>query len=479
MKDNKSINIIISGGSGFWAERNHYPAILQMKQKGIPVRVIAIVDIRKPDQEKSRPNMKAVVDLDNPRWISPFGKTPEDLKYELTSFIKQNKCNAIIVTTNPIYHYFYCAWGIENGINVMCDKPLVVNKNSSSNIESAKLIQSNFEKLEDLYKKAKKKNNKYILCTPLRRRALTPFLNIANNLQEVYEKTGEGIRYMNLINNGGLHRYPAEFLKGGAHGYLDGVGSLTHSSYHYIDIIAWYLQLAQGDAVKIRIVLTYISRVKDYLDIKGYRRIKDLIEEKPSNINDDIELPRAVLSSELDFSFHLQLLNKQNLPIGLISYTSNHTTFTPRQAKYNSDIIDSANNPLGGRMSQLYIDVHQGALQNWQLIKNDVVFYGNEITTIGRRHPKVGVPYKKNKYSEAYEKGTVSPKDLVISFVKYSGGLKISSNHFNLLSTIDNQKLTNRIFSKFYEEIAEEYERNILGKKGKEVSQIIELKDFL
>lgn len=479
MKKNKTINIIIAGGCGFWAEKNHYPAILKMKQKGIPVKVVAIIDIRKQDQEKFRPNMKAVVDLDSPKWISPFGRAPEELKNELTSFIKQNKCDAIIVTTNPTYHYFYCVWGIENGINVMCDKPLVVNKDSSSNMESAKLIQSNFEKLEDLYKKAKKKNNKYMLCTPLRRRALTPFLNIANNLREVHEKTGEGIRYMNVINNGGLHRYPVEFLKGGAHGYLDGVGSLTHSSYHYIDVIAWYLQLAQGDAVKIRIALTYILRVKDYLNIKGYKRIKDLIEGKSSNINDDIKLPKSVLGSEMDFTFHLQLLNKQNLPIGLISYTSNHTTFTPRQAKYDLDTVDSANNLLGGRMSHLYIDVHQGALQNWQLIKNDVVFYGNEITTIGRRHSRIGLPYKKNRYTEAYEKGTVGPQDLVINFIKYSGGLRISSNDFNLLSTIDNQKLTNRIFSKFYEEIAEEYERNVLGKEGKEVDKIIELKDFL
>lgn len=479
MKDNKSINIIIAGGCGFWAERNHYPAILKMKQKGIPAKVVAIVDIIKPGQEKLRPNMKAVVGLDSPKWISPFGKTPEKLKNELTFFIKQNKCDAIIVTTNPIYHYFYCAWGIENNINVMCDKPLVVNKNSSSNIKSAKLIQSKFENLEDLYKKEKEKNSRYMFCTPLRRRALTPFLNIANNLREVYEQTGEGIKYMNVINNGGLHRYPAEFLKGGAHGYLDGVGSLTHSSYHYIDIIAWYLQLAPGDVAKIRVVLTYISRVKDYLDIKGFRRIKDLIEEKPTNINDNVELSKVILGSELDFTFHLQLLNRQNLPMGLISYTSNHTTFTTRQAKYDPDILDNANNPLGGRMSHLYIDVHQGALQNWQLIKNDVVFYGNEITTIGRRHPKIGTPYKKNKYTEAYEKGTVSPQDLVINFIKYSGGLKISSNDFNLLSTIDNQKLTNRIFSKFYEEIAEEYERNVLGKEGKEVDKIIEIKDFL
>ena len=396
----------------------------------------------------------------------------------MNSFIKQIRCDAIIITTNPTYHYFYCAWGIENNINILCDKPLVVNKNSSSDLKNAKSIQNNFENLERLYEKAKKKNSKYMLCTPLRRRALTPFIDIANNLSRVYKKTGEGIRYMSVITNGGLHRYPVEFLKGGAHGYLDGVGSLAHSSYHYIDIIAWYLKLAQGEATKIRIILPYIFRVKDYLSIKGYKNIKNLIEENSSKINDDIELSNNILSSELDFTFHLQLLNKKNIPLGLISYSSNHTTFTPRQVKYDSEITDNANNPLGGRMSQLYIDVHQGALQNWQLIKNDVVFHGNEITTIGRQHPLIGIPYRKTKYSEAYEKGTISPQDLVISFIKYSGSLKISNDHFSLLSTIDNQKLTNRLFSKFYEKIAEDYEIKVLGKKGKKVEDVIEINDF-
>lgn len=41
-------------------------------------------------------------------------------------------------------------------------------------------------------------------------------------------------------------------------------------------------------------------------------------------------------------------------------------------------------------MSQIYFDIHQGALQNWQLIKNDVVFFGNNIHIKGRLHPTLG-----------------------------------------------------------------------------------------
>lgn len=478
MKNNDAINIIIAGGAGFWAEQNHYPAIIKIKKQDYNVRVSAIVDNNLSNLEKLRPHMNEVVKLDNPNWISPFNKSPKELKNELTKYIKENKCHVLIVATNPIHHFFYCKWAIKNNINVICDKPLVVTQNSSSSIKNAKLIQKNFEKLENLYKKKKKNNPHYMFCTPLRRRALTPFLVIAHNLKDVYEKTGEGIRYMNVIINGGLHRYPTEFLKGGAHGYLDGVGSLAHSSYHYIDVIAWYLQIAPGEIKKINISMPYVFRVKDYLSMKGYKNIKNLIEDNPSNIDDNIKIPSVVNSCELDFTFHLQLLNGQNHPIGLISFTSNHTTYSPRQVKFNPNSIDPAHDQQGGRMSQLYIDIHQGALQNWQLIKNDVVFFGNEITTIGRIHPKIGNSHKKRKYSEAYEKGTISPQDLLINFILYSANKKLPQKTINLLTTIDNQRLTNKIFSKSYELIAFDYEKNVLKKPVKDLNHIINIDDF-
>jgi hypothetical protein len=479
MKKNSQISVIIAGGSGFWAEQNHFPAIIQMKKLDIPVKVVAIIDKKNISTTEKRPNLEKIIQSDNPVWISPFNKSQKELTEELKLYLKKQPCQAIIISTNPVHHFFYLKWAIDNGINVICDKPFVVEKNSSHILENALLTQKNFEKIEQLYKKEKIKNNKFILSTPLRRRALAPFLDIAKNLNTVYKKTGEGISYMNVINNGGLHRYPIEFLKGGAHGYLDGVGSLAHSSYHYIDIIAWYLQLAQGEIEKIKVSLPYVFRVRDYLKTKKFKKLKELIEENPSSIRDQINLPKAVLLSELDFTFNLELLNKKSHPIGLVSYTSNHTSYTPRLTSYNPKTIDHAHELKGGRMSHLYIDIHQGALQNWQLMKNDVVFHGNEISTIGRQHPKLGKILKKKVYSEAYDKNTISPKDLIVSFIKYSGGLKISKKHFDLLSNFEGQRLTNRLFSKFYEGIALEYEVDVLNRKKRKFNNIIKIKDFI
>lgn len=475
----KQINIFIAGGSGFWSEHNHYPAILQLKKEGIKVKIVAICDTKDPYKESDNVNLKKILSIDKPSWIFPNNTTFYDLEKQLNSFIKTTKIDVVIVSTNPIYHYVYSKWAIKHLINVLCDKPLVVTKNASSDVKNAKRMQAEFEEIEKMYIQATKKRKNYIFCTPLRRRALTPFVKIAQEIEKIYIKTGEGIRYMNLIVNGGLHRYPIEFLKGGAHGYLDGVGALAHSSYHYIDIICWYLQLAKGDISKIKIEMPYVLRVRDYINIKGYHNIQRIIEGENMDYQINVPLPQNILNCELDFDFNLHLLNSSNHSVGLISYVSHHTSYSPRLVRYNPKTIDPAHDKNGGRMSQLYMEIHQGPMQSWQLFKNDVVFHGNNIDIIGRQHPIIGRLYEKETFNEAYETNTVSPKDLLKFFIKHSVGINVPPKYLSLLSTINNQKLTNKVFTKFYEIIAEEYEKKNKINKNNRVNKIIELSDYI
>lgn len=466
MTDKKTINIFIAGGSGFWAECNHYPSIVQLKKKGIPLRVVAICDIRNPNKEKNRPVLNEILLKDKPVWINPSELSEDKLEKELDKLRQEYNINITIVSTNPIYHFYYANWSTKHSISTLCDKPLVTTKNASFSLKQSLQIQEKYEILKKNATQAKKNNPKYLFCSPLRRRALTPFVKTANDLESIYKKTHEGIRYMNVIVNGGVHKYPQEFLKGGAHGYLDGIGSLAHSSYHYIDVIAWYLRIARGHTAKIEVHLPYVFRVKDYLKIKGYKKLREFIESYDVNFDDNLKIPDAVLNSELDFTFHLKLLDKNNSLVGLISYTADHTTFTPRLTRFESEMIEYTNDKLGGRMSQVYIDIHQGALQNIQLVKNDVVFFGNNINVKNRKHPKIGNTLETINYKEAYDKDTITPQDLFISFIKYTGGYSISGEHLRLLSTFDNQNLTNRFYSKFYEKLAEEFElkENVISK---------------
>lgn len=141
----------------------------------------------------------------------------------------------------------------------------------------------------------------------------------------------------------------------------------------------------------------------------------------------------------------------------MISYTCNHTTFTPRTTKYDPDMLDHTNDKDGGRMSQIYFDIHQGSVQNWLLTKNDVVFEGNEVDITQRMHPTLGQEYNKMSYTDAYDSQTITPKDLFASFVKKSIGVTVPKKHDEHLQLLNSQELTHRIFSATYELIARQY----------------------
>lgn len=472
----QQVNIMIAGGCGFWCEQNHYPAILDIKRSSLPIRVSAIVDPRNPYTFNLGPAAREIVQQDAPEWINPSSLKSNALIKKLNTYIRDKPCQAIFVATNPIHHAFYAEWGLSNGINVLCDKPPVLEANSAFDLQAALSNWKRFIYLCSLEKLAKNLHPGYLFCTPLRRRALTPFLKISEHLAQIYTTTGVGIRHMNVIVNGGLHRYPSEFLHGGAHGYLEGVGSLSHSSYHYIDLIAWYLKMAPGKITKLRIDLPYLTRVGHYLDGRGYEQIVALTGGQILECNSETQIPKSIRNCELDFTFHIHLFDERDIPLGLISYTSNHSTYTPRQLGYDSNRIDPAYHKLGGRMSQLYIDIHQGALQNWQLIKNDRVFHGNEITTIQRQHPEIGSEYEFTNYPDAYETETITPRDLVQTFLLHSNSSASSAMCKPYLATLNGQSLTYRLFSCFYELIAHNY-----GKKNHRYNQFssILLTDFL
>jgi len=478
----KSINLIVAGGSGLWTEKNHYSAILSLKEAGLNVKVVTICDPINPnrtEKQEKRDNLKRILKIDNPLWINPAGKNFDKLTMELNQLKETYGINALIVSIDPIHHYFYCKWALCNKINLLCDKPLVTAQDSSFNPNQAQLIEKWYEELNNLYTLNKKENPFYIFCSPLRRRALTPFIMIANELNRIYLRTSEGIRYMNVIVNGGIHKYPSEYLKSGAHSHLDGIGTLSHSSYHYIDVIAWYLKMARGNIDKIEISLPYILRVGEYLKTNNYKKLRELIESESKKFDDNILIPQEVLNSELDFSFYLKLKDKEDNQVGLISFIVNYSTYTPRLVRYNPEVTEYAHHKLGGRMSSVYFDIHQGALQQWQLIKNDEAAFDHNIEIKQYLHPKLGKKIKKMSFSNSYESETHTPKDLFKSFIKICMKQKIPKKHLSMLSLVDDQKLTNRLYSMMYEKIAEEFYNKTYPHKQIKLHNIIKLDNFL
>jgi len=298
MNNNNEVNVVICGGGGKFCRNNYLPTILKSKEEGIPVNVPIIIDLFKnPNYDDNIP-LKEIIKKDAPALINASELEIKLVMSKLNSFIDNNKINLFIVSTYPEYHEIYSALALQKKIRVLCDKPPVVEENISSDVAQ---VSSMIKKFEDLRKHSESFDSSYGFTSALRRRGLDAYNNIAELLKYVFQNSGQGITRMLVNVNGGLHRFPAEFLLSGSHGYTKGFGSLCHSAYHYLDLISWYLQSAPGNIYYLDVSLTYINRIKDYLAVKGWRTLHELLNQEL--IESKIDFPNNVLNAELDTTF--------------------------------------------------------------------------------------------------------------------------------------------------------------------------------
>jgi len=83
------------------------------------------------------------------------------------------------------------------------------------------------------------------------KRTFNSIRTMAAMIRQVYEATGQEVSHVHLVMNNGVMRFPSELQMDGAHSFQEGVGALTNSAYHGLDLIAWLAGLARGRIASI------------------------------------------------------------------------------------------------------------------------------------------------------------------------------------------------------------------------------------
>ncbi len=448
------VNVAIIGGSGFWSEISHHKHFNAIRNSE-NASLTAIVDPVDPKSVTHHEHLQKMLSYGETTWINPndFSDNTDSIVEHLA---KNLSVNLIIIASTPCTHYDYGVSAINYRINAICDKPIVSHVNASTDIDAAETIVRRYDTLLAAYQKAKKDTPSLLFHSILRRRALQSFTRVAEDLREVYEETGAGVNNMSIIVNGGKYKLPAELDKPGAHGYLEGVGSISHSAYHYLDVMSWYLESAPGRACYIRPRLNYVLRISDYLKSESFKSMSELISvQKEGLISPD--LSKETLGCELNAGFTFDLIDGNNNLIGSNSFLFNLISFSPRTLKYDKNIHEPADHKSGGRMSHVILDVHQDGLQNWQIIKNDIVFEDNNIQATCRRHPHLNKAlFESNTEENAYTTG-VTLGDLMRIVVKKVEKGEVISNHPNIRS-LDEERLAMQLYGQCYKLIAQNYQ---------------------
>ncbi|MFB8242410.1 Gfo/Idh/MocA family oxidoreductase [Kitasatospora purpeofusca] len=453
----RPVSVLVVGGCGHWAAaENHIPAILALKATGAPVRVSAICDPRDPHDPKllaHMPHLDALLQQDRPAWIRPRPGEPDtDLEQRLHRAHRTHRFDAVIVACNPVAHYPYLKWATEHGIHVLCDKPILCVEDAAWHPERAAAISHRFDTLL----RAHRNRPDHHFAVPLRRRANDAFVHAGDLVREIHDAHKQPLTMGRIDVAGGHYRLPAEYALGDAHGYRHGVGALSFSSYHYLDELTRYLQLAPGPTSTLRVTLQYVRRVGDHLASGLNDTLAALLPRPTTAEGPHAELPERVLRAELDFGFTIELLDPESRSLGVLSYTYTSNSLSNRTVGPQShDTRDEVAYREKGRMSQFSIDLHQGNLQHLRITKSDAVGEPYTIHVEHRRNPLVGgIGRQERTYRDAHTASTVTPRDITNAFLTLAGGGTPPPAVRDKIAFLDGQVLTHRLYAAMYELIA-------------------------
>ncbi|GAA3380917.1 hypothetical protein GCM10020367_70720 [Streptomyces sannanensis] len=453
----RPISILLVGGCGHWAAaENHIPAILTLKKHGFPVRVAAICDPRDPYDPSllgHMPHLNSVVTQDRPAWVQPQpGEPTETLERRLQQAHREDHFDMVVVACDPIAHFPYLKWATDQGIHVLCDKPIICVEDAAFNPDRAAEIRRRFDTLLH----AHRAQPDHLFAVPLRRRANDAFIRVGALIRDLHDTHKQSLTMGHIDVFGGHFRLPEEYALGNAHGYRHGVGALSFSSYHYLDEMTRYLLLAPGQITGLRLTLQYVRRVGDHLatglnDVLG-TLLRPLSEaELPA-----VELTDRIALAEMDFAFTVELLNSQQQSLGVLTYSFTTNSCSNRSVGVLAlDAKGAVAYREKGRMSQYVMDLHQGNLQHLRLTKNDAAGEAYQIRLEHRRNPLVGGTGRlETVYEDAHDNSGVTPRDITTAFITMAASGTPEPTVTDKIAFLDGQVLTHRVFAAMYELIA-------------------------
>lgn len=68
---------------------------------------------------------------------------------------------------------------------------------------------------------------------------------------QLHRAPGMPASFVSIVHNDGSYRFPGGFNLPGAHGYSSGLGSLTHTAYHYLDFLAFLIEQVKAGEPKV------------------------------------------------------------------------------------------------------------------------------------------------------------------------------------------------------------------------------------
>ncbi len=363
----KEVNIMLIG-CGHHARRIYVPYIIEAS-KTRPVKICAVIDVL---SEKTK-----IKDVLNNLGVhaetifiedsnSPDTDLHEELVRKMNLLVSTLNINAVIISTDPLYHSAYAKWALENKLHILMDKPISTRLNALTISSQAKGIFEDYTKLLSIYNNIQ--TEKETIFSIMTQRRYDPFFRkVLELVSDASERFNIPVTSIQAMHADGVWIFPDEIIEQIHHSYNNGNGKCSHSGYHIFDMV-WQIYSAGMRKNKLpqfgEVVTSFVQPVGliEQFSQDDYRK---LFGSKYDDINRrDQDLLKTIMNDygEND-AFSIVKLLKGDINICNISINLLHNSFSRRFSLTPAIDLYKSN----GRVKHQSFTIQQGPFQCIQI----------------------------------------------------------------------------------------------------------------
>lgn len=227
-------------GLGHHARRVYLPAF---SAPGLRAKLVLGVDLKSQEKsidsflkEKGFSGMEMV-------YVEAFNvlcwtrNLPPAVDQLLTSEIQRLRINAMVISADPLVHMVYALWGLQRGLHILMDKPISTRLDAACSVEAARGIWADFEELVRVQEVKLALGQSLIVSVAAQRRYHEGFQYVCDLIEEVSSEYQQPVTNIQSYHSDGQLRLPEEMKNITYHSFNQGHGKISHSGYHFIDML--------------------------------------------------------------------------------------------------------------------------------------------------------------------------------------------------------------------------------------------------
>ncbi len=314
--------------------RNFYFPALARKPFCREMRIVAAVDL-----EEEQESVAGFLQSRAPYCKSYFvpgsvnGRMPQGLAARLNAIVEKDRIDGGIIATDPLSHKQYVIWAIFQHLHVLLDKPVTTRVDARLDESAARGIRDDYEEILESYRSACcEKPACLLLCV---HRRYHPLINYGLDIvRMVSSQTGCPVTNIHCYHSDGQWRLPSEMVTQKHHSYFDGHGKVSHSGFHFIDLLTriWEAGSVAGkeaDSVDVASAVVTPQGLLRQMGHEDYvRHFGGAYEEACAWPDTDLDT-KFVRFGEIDAEVQIRFL-REGVPIGLGNLSLLHNGYSRR-----------------------------------------------------------------------------------------------------------------------------------------------------